>query len=394
MINRKIVSEFKELLEFFPAIGIIGPRQCGKTTLAKELIKEIPKECIYIDLESHADIIKLENPEQFFINNHDKCIIIDEIQHFPQLFTLLRSIIDRKREPMRFIILGSASPTIMRDSSESLAGRIAYKELSAFNLLEIYKSNDDIIKHWFRGGFPQSYLANNDKNSNLWLNNFITTYIERDLPQLGLSLSSITMRKLWMMLASNSGNLFNASTFSNALDISLPSIKKYVDFLEKAFLINCLQPFYFNTNKRLVKSPKIYIRDSGIMHYLNYIYNFNQLENNVKIGASWEGYVIEQIYHNIDNNHQLYFYRTHNGTECDLLIVRGLQVIACIEIKYTTAPKTTKSLALTIDDLKPLYSFIITPSADDFLIKENIRVCSLIDFLKIHLSKIIESKIP
>jgi len=389
MIQRNITSELIDLLGFFPAIGIIGPRQCGKTTLAKQIMSKIDKPTIYLDLESHSDIIKLTEPEHFFKNNIDKCIIIDEIQHMPELFPLLRSVIDAKKEPGRFIILGSASPGIMRDSSESLAGRIAYKELSPFNLTELNLKTKDINKHWFRGGFPDSFLAKTDKNSNQWKDNFITTYIERDLPQLGLDLSSITIRKLWMMLASDSGNLFNAASYSKGLGISVYTVKKYIDFLEKAFLIHSLPPFHFNTNKRLVKSPKIYIRDSGIQHFLNHINSFSQLEGNIKIGASWEGYVIEQIKQKLnDNSTQLYFYRTHNGTECDLLITRGIKVIAAIEIKYTNAPKITKGFTLSLQDLKPNKSFIITHSSDDYIIRDNIRVCNLYDFLNKYIDKI------
>jgi len=287
MINRRILTELIELLEFFPAVGIVGPRQCGKTTLAKEIRKQVKKETLFIDLESHADIIKLTEPEQFFWNNMDKCIIIDEIQRMPELFPLLRSVIDAKREPCRFIIMGSASPDIMRDSSESLAGRIAYKELSPFNILEIDESSPNIInKHWFRGGYPECFLASTDKQAELWKNNFITSYIERDLPQLGLDLSSLTIRKLWMLIASDHGNLFNASNYSKALGISVYTVNKYINFMEKAFLIHALPPFYFNTRKRLVKSPKLYIKNNNILHFLNHISGFSQLKKNIKIGAS------------------------------------------------------------------------------------------------------------
>lgn len=390
MINRNILPELIELLDFFPALGIIGPRQCGKTTLVKELIKQIDKETLYLDLESHADIIKLTEPEQFFWNNSDKCIIIDEIQRMPELFPLLRSIIDAKKEAGRFILLGSASPQIMRDSSESLAGRIAYKELSPFNLIELPETTSDILNtHWFRGGYPDCFLAKKENQSELWINNFITTYVERDLPQLGLDLSPLTIRKLWMLIASDHGNLFNATNFSKALGISIYTVKKYIDFLENAFLINALPPFYFNTKKRLVKSPKLYIRDSGILHFLNHISSFSHLEGNIKIGASWEGYVIEQIKELLNPNIQMYFYRTHNGTECDLILARGEKVVAAIEIKYTSAPSITKGFTLSIQDLEPKNSFIITHSTDDYIIRDNIRICNLKTFLTNYLPIII-----
>lgn len=388
MIPRKIQNEINELLEIFPAVGIIGPRQSGKTTLAKQIIAQLEKECIYLDLESHADLAKISEPELFFLNNQDKCIVIDEIQHKPELFPLLRSVIDKHRVPARFIILGSASPKIMRDSSESLAGRIAYKELNAFNLFEIINDRKLVQKHWFRGGFPESLLARSDNISNKWIDNFITTYIERDLPQLGFGLSSIVIRKLWSMLASNHGNLFNASTLSKALDISAPTVKKYVEFLEEAFLVYSLKPFYYNSNKRLVKSPKIYIRDTGILHFLNFIYDFSQLENNILIGASWEGYVIEQIRQLANQNTELFFYRTHHGTECDLVLVKGIKPVAAIEIKYSSAPKISKGFTLSIQDLKTSDNFIITPQSDDYILRENIRVVNLEDFIQKYLPKI------
>ncbi|OFX61521.1 MAG: ATPase [Bacteroidetes bacterium GWA2_30_7] len=389
MIKRIITDEIIDLLNFFPAVGIIGPRQCGKTTIAKEVASRLKKETIYIDLESLSDVNILTEPELFFKNNLDKCIILDEIQRKPELFTLLRSVIDFDKKPGRFIILGSASPIIMRDSSESLAGRIAYKELSPFNLVEL-QDEKELLNHWIYGAYPDCYLADNKKYSEVWRDNFITSYIERDLPLLGLNVMPALIRRFWIMLANNHSGILNASSYANALDISSPTVRKYLYFLENAFLINTLQPFYKNLNKRLVKSPKIYIRDSGILHYLRQILSFSELENNIAIGHSWEGYVIEQIKELLPKHIQMYYYRTQSGAECDVVLVKGEIVSAAIEIKYSSSPSVGKGLNISIEDLESENSFIITPFSDDYMIKKNIRVCKLYDFLQKYLPKIIQ----
>jgi len=387
MIKRTIEEELLELLSFFPAVGIIGPRQSGKTTLAKIISEKIEKECIYLDLESPTDRNKLKEPEYFFNDNKEKCIILDEIQRMSELFPILRSVIDKHRVSGRFIILGSASPVIMRDSSESLAGRIAYKELSPFNITEIgFKY---LRKHWLAGGFPDVFKLNDINKSRQWLENFVTTYIERDLRIIGLEASSTILANFWRMLAHSHGNIFNASNFARALGVTSPTITKYLHFLKEAFLINSLQPYFFNTKKRLVKSPKIYIRDSGILHYLTNTLDEKIHPVNVLIGASWEGYVIEQIKQITERKVELFYYRTHHGTECDLLFVKGLKPVAAIEIKYSSAPSITKGFTLAINDLQSENNFIITPDCDDYLIRKNIRVCNLNDFIGKYLNNII-----
>lgn len=389
MILRHIKQEILELLGFFPVVGIIGPRQSGKTTLVKQIAAELQKPTIYLDLESFGDAGKLTNPELFFKNNMDKCIILDEIQQMPELFPLLRSVIDIQREPSRFIILGSASPVIMRNTSESLAGRIAYKELTPFNFIELSISSEMKI-HWFRGGFPNSYLSPSDKIATAWIDSFITTYIEKDFPFFGLNVSSGILRKFWTMLGGVHGGILNANALASALDISAPTVRKYIYYLENAFMVNCLPPFYININKRLVKAPKLYIRDSGILHFLRHVNTFKELEINVLIGKSWEGYVVEQIKELLPKRVQMYYYRTHSGTECDIVLAKGDMVVAAIEVKYSSAPKTTKGLTLSIQDLNPQKCFIITPSSDDYLLKESIRVCNLSDFLNIHLKQVVK----
>lgn len=386
MVKRILESELLELLAFFPAVGIIGPRQSGKTTLAKIIMDKNSKKSVYLDLESPTDRNKLTEPEYFFEDNKDNCVVLDEIQRMPELFQLLRSSIDKHRVPGRFIILGSANPAIMRDSSESLAGRIAYKELSPFNIIET--GFDNMKKHWLLGGFPDAYKQENINRTKIWLENFVTTYIERDLPLIGLDTSSITLSNFWRMLAHSHGNIFNASNFARSLGISSPTITRYLHFLEEAFLVNRLMPFHYNTKKRLVKSPKVYIRDSGVLHYLTNTLDPAILPVHVIVGSSWEGYVVEQLKQTVGRSMEMYYYRTHHGTECDIVFVKGLKPVASVEIKYSSTPNVTKGFTLAINDLDTKANFIITPDCDDYTIRENIIVCSLQTFLARHLKEI------
>ena len=383
MVKRILEEELVKLLAIFPAVGIIGPRQSGKTTLARLLMQHNVKENIYIDLESPTDKNKLKEPEYFFEDNKDKCIILDEIQRMPELFPVLRTVIDKHRTPGRFIILGSANPSIMKDSSESLAGRIAYKELHPFNITETGFEN--IKKHWLQGGFPGAFSQDNIEYAKIWLENFVTTYIERDLPALGLNTTPTTLRNFWTMLAHNHGNIFNASNFARSLGVSSPTITRYLYFLEEAFLVNRLLPFYQNSKKRLVKSPKVYIRDSGVLHYLTNTLDPSVLPVHILIGASWEGYVVEQLKQLVGRKLDMFYYRTQQGTECDIILVKGLKPLASIEIKHSSSPGITKSFTLAINDLDTKANFIITPDCDDYEIRKNIKVCSLKTFIETHL---------
>jgi len=384
MIDRKDRQHVLDLMEYFPIVGIVGPRQVGKTTLVKALKGQLNRETIYIDLEYPQDLNKLTDPVLFFEQNPDACIIIDEVQRMPELFPVLRSVIDRKREPGRFILLGSASPEIIRDTSESLAGRIAYVELSPFNLLEI----GDVIsydKHWFYGGFPNALLAPNPKLAKIWLQQFVQTYIERDLPLLGFPGSPQITSRLWQMLAHYNGNLLNATSFANALSISVPTVNRYLNFFEDAFLIRRLRPWEINAKKRLVKSPKIYIRDTGLLHQLAGVTDFSSLLGNVLIGSSWENYVIEQVYQLLSPEYKLYFYRTQAGAEADLILVNGIKPICCIEIKYTSSPKVSKGLMSVISDIATTKNYIITPTSDTYSLNPQLTVVSLVNFLSIQL---------
>ncbi|MDZ7314472.1 MAG: ATP-binding protein, partial [candidate division KSB1 bacterium] len=349
-IQRKVTTELIKLINQFPVVAIIGPRQVGKTTLAKHLMDHINKECIYLDLELPEDQAKLYEPQLYLEQHVDKCVILDEIQQIPHIFPVLRGLIDRHRVTGRYVILGSASPDLLKQSSETLAGRIAYKELTPFNLTEI-SENFNFTLHWFRGGFPEALLSPDEEFYRNWMRNFIQTYLERDLPLLGLSVSPILMRRFWTMLANFHGGIWNASNFAKSLGITVPTVNRYLEFLEAAFIVNRLQPFYINLKKRLVKSPKIYIRDSGILHHLTGILTFHDLQGNVLLGNSWEGYVIEQIRQLVPGEINLYYYRTHNGAESDLVLVRGNEALACIEIKYTAAPALSKGFQISIEDL-------------------------------------------
>jgi uncharacterized protein len=386
-INRNLTNELLKLIDFFPVLGIIGPRQVGKTTLAKHLKKSIQKKCIYLDLELHEDQSKLLESQLYLEQHMDKCVILDEVQQIPELFPVLKGLIDKHRIPGRYIILGSASPKLLKQSSESLAGRIVYKELSPFNITEIIEKRE-MEQHWFRGGYPDALLSTEKSMYQAWMRNFIQTYLERDLPMLGLSVTPILMRRLWSMLAHFHGGIWNANNFAKSLGVTIPTINRYIEFLESAFIVNRLQPFFLNLKKRLVKSPKIYIRDSGILHYLVGLTDFENLQGNVLIGNSWEGYVVEQIKQLIPDEFNLYYYRTHNGTESDLVLVRGNKPISCIEIKYTASPKLSKGVQIALEDLKTEKNFIIVPKSETYQIKNNVIVCSLLEFLTTHVSSL------
>lgn len=384
MISRSVTPSILKFLDHFPAVAIIGPRQAGKTTLARLIQSQIKKESTYLDLERTADLSKIEDPSLYLESLKDDLVILDEIQRRPELFPEVRSLIDRYRVPGRFLILGSASPDLIRQSSESLAGRITYIELSPFHIKEI--ENTDIEKLWIRGGFPEPFLNNDDEIRSEWYHSFISTYVERDLPLLGLNTSSVQLRKFLNMTSGIQGNILNVQMLSRSMGVSSTTTTRYLEFLEKSFLIRLLRPFHINIKKRLVKSPKFYFRDTGILHALLNIVNSRQLFNSIYLGVSWESFVIEQIINNTGKNLQAWFYRTHEGTECDLLLTKNNIPLACIEIKTTQSPKKTRSLTLAINDLKTKHNFIIIPCCDEsFPLSENLIACNVSQFINTHL---------
>jgi uncharacterized protein len=382
MIKRHLAKDILDSLSYFPVAGIIGPRQVGKTTLAKQLLEQIERPSIYLDLELEEDVLKLQNAQYFLQAHQDKCVVIDEIQLMPRLFSLLRALIDQERVPARFMILGSASPSIIRESAQTLAGRIAYSELTPLSLTEVESEGISQNEHWFRGGFPNALLAPNAAISAMWIRNFTNTFIEKDLKAMGYEISLNTMSKLYRMIAHVHGQLLNVNALSSSLGVSNPTVNKYLDLLEGGFLIKRLEPYFVNLGKRLIKSPKIYFRDTGILHQLANITNFDDLQGNSLLGASWEGYVIEQIRRVTENNWQYYFYRTVVGAEVDLLLISPNGKLVCIEIKYSLSPTISKGFYQSVEDLKPHFQYVIIPSGESYFMNDKLKVCSLSSFLK------------
>jgi len=362
MIHRMLASQLDILLREFPAIALLGPRQVGKTTLALSLIKKQKKKTLYFDLESDADLARLKDSAYVFDQYPDHCIILDEVQRMPHLFAQLRPVIDRHKKPGRFLLTGSASPELVKGVSESLAGRIAFAELSPVSLTEAKNSRISMQRHWFRGGFPLALTASNDAAFIRWTENFIRTYIERDLSLLfGVGLSEKTMRNFWYMLAANQGSIWSAEKYARALGVTSPTVKRYLDFMEGAFLVRSLPAWYVNANKRLVKAPKVYLRDSGLLHVLNRVHSATDLPLHLGVGASWEGYVIEQIHQHKPGHIDLYYYRTYHGAECDVLLMKGLKPVLAIEIKYSSNPSLAKGFYSVLDDLKLKHGHVIIP---------------------------------
>ena len=381
MFKRAVTSQLLDDLSFFPVVGIIGSRQVGKTTLAKWLQKQINKSTLYIDLELDTDLRRLDDAETFLSSHSDKCVIIDEVQRMPRIFALIRALVDQNRRPARFILLGSASPDLIRGASETLAGRIAYTELSPLSLTEV-SPQISMQNHWLKGGFPVALNAPKESQSFRWLGSFIQTFVERDLQALGYGVSAEITRKLLEMLSHLNGNLLNMNDLSRSLGVSSPTINRYLDLLEGSFIIQRLQPYHVNVTKRLVKSPKIYFRDSGILHQLARVISYDQLQQNPIVGASWEGYVIEQIKRNLGYDWQLFFYRTQVGAEVDLVMINPIGKKICVEIKLSNSPTVSKGFFESVKDLNPDKQYIIIPSGESYLKAEELKVCNLLDFLE------------
>ncbi len=344
-INRpQFETEVRESLSYNPVTAILGPRQCGKTTLARSISETINSSLF--DLEDPADFELLKsNPKQIF-NGLEGLVIIDEIQRLPELFPLLRVLADEVDSKRKYLILGSASPDLIRNSSESLAGRIGFINLTGFRLNEV--GTENLRDLWLRGGFPRSYLAQNENQSFIWRNDFIQTFLERDISMYGFNIPPVTLRRFWQMLAHYHGQVWNGAEFARAMGVSEPTVKRYLDILTGTYMIRQLQPWYENLKKRQVKAPKVYIRDSGILHALLTLEE-DKILTNVKVGASWEGFVIEQLIQ-VLNTRDCYFWRTHTGAELDLLVVKSGKKLG-FEIKYSDVPKITRSMNSVIEDL-------------------------------------------
>ncbi|MEA5403251.1 ATP-binding protein [Arcicella sp. DC2W] len=387
MIARNSQVEIIELLEEFPAVSILGPRQVGKTTLAEEIASSLSPEPIYLDLESPIDQAKLNDPEAYFELHKGKLIILDEIQRVPELFAILRGVIDRRRRQgfrtAQFLILGSASLDLLKQSSESLAGRIAYKELTGLTALEVNSlSQTSIDMLWLKGGFPDSFLAKTDAASFRWRQNFISTYLERDIPQLGTRIPAVTLRRLWTMLAHHQGGQLNTAQLGASLGITIPTVKRYIELLEDLFLVRTILPWSGNVGKRLVKTPKVYIRDSGLTHALLNLTTQEDLLGHPIVGASWEGFVIENIIACLPQGVSFWFYRTSAGAEIDLVIEINNQERYAIEIKRSLAPTVSKGFYLGCEDIKATKRYVVYPGKESYPSAEGVKTISLVDLMK------------
>ncbi len=376
LIKRKITDTIKNRLKTNPAVALLGARQVGKSTLAEMVLNDIPTS-VYLDLERPADLNKLSDPEAFFSQFKDHLIVLDEIQRTPDIFPVLRGIIDRNKRNMQFLILGSASRDLIRQSSESLAGRLSYIEITPFTQPEVSTINSVI--HWRRGGYPRSLLAEDDNISNQWREDYIRTFLERDIPQLGFRIPANSLGRLWRMLAHSHAQVLNSSKLADSMGVSSHTIRKYIDLLEQTFIVRVLPSFAGNIRKRLIKSPKVYIRDSGILHSLLNIETVEDLFSHPVYGASYEGFVVENILAQLPRWQASYF-RTSNGAELDLVLEKGSRTLV-IEIKSSTSPKVAKGFWSSIEEIAPDQAVVIAPVEDDYPISENVMVRPLHRFL-------------
>ncbi len=381
MIDRLIENKIKEALQRSPSVALMGPRQVGKTTIAITISASTPS--IYLDLENRLDLQKVNDIHSFHDANRSKLIILDEVQRLPEIFASLRGIIDQERRIgnkfQQFLFLGSASIDLLKQSSESLAGRISYIEMYPINLLEFNELNT----LWLRGGFPESLLATSNNNSVDWRRDFIKTYLERDIPQLGPRIPAQTLERFWTMLAHHQGSVMNAANLARNLDLSGVTISRYLDLMTDLLLVRKLKPWTFNIGKRLVRSPKIYVRDSGICHALLDISNYNQLLGHPVVGGSWEGFVIENLLSIAPANVQAYYYGTPGGAEIDLLLVfSGVEKWA-IEIKRSSAPSIKKGFYIACDDVQPDKRFVVYAGTDEFSLGTNTTAISLIGLMQL-----------
>lgn len=377
MIERRLTPRLIEALDDSPAVAVLGPRQSGKTTLALKVGEE--RGALYLDLESEADRNKLAHPELYLADHADRLVILDEVHRVPGLFPVLRGLIDRGRRSGRrsgqFLLLGSASLDLLKQSGETLAGRIAYLELGPFDALETrHLPLDDL---WLRGGFPESLLARNETRSLRWRQDFIRTYLERDIPQLGPRIAAETLRRYWTMLAHNQGGLLNTAQFARNLGVDVKTAASYLDLLVDLLLLRRLTPWHANLGKRLVKSPKVFVRDSGLVHALLGIPDRETLLSHPVLGQSWECFVIENLIAAAPAAVEPHFYRTSGGAEIDLLLVWPDSALWAIEIKRSLTPKPERGFHAACADLKPERKFVVYPGIERYRIREDIEAVPL-----------------
>jgi predicted AAA+ superfamily ATPase len=380
VIERQITKIVKSALGRSPAVALMGPRQVGKTTLALQIADGL--ESVYLDLENRLDLSKVVDITAFHEENRDKLIILDEVQRMPELFREIRGIIDQERRRGKnvgqFLFLGSASIDLLRQSSESLAGRIAYLELFPINVTEFAKgSAENLNSLWLRGGFPESLLAATDIDSFAWRQDFIRTYLERDIPQLGARVPATTLERFWTMLCHQQGTMLNASNIARSLEMSVTSIVRYLDLMCDLLLVRRLQPWASNAGKRMVRTPKVYVRDSGMVHALLQIESYNDLLGHPVSGGSWEGFVIENMASVIPATAKLYFYRSSGGAEIDLVLELSAKERWAIEIKRNSAPSISKGFHIGSDDIKATRKYVVYAGLDQFPMGDGVTAISL-----------------
>lgn len=373
MIERDTyLSRLRTGIRRSPVTALLGPRQCGKTTLARQIADQISS--TFFDIESVPDRRRLENPE-LVLGRLNGLVILDEIQAMPELFQVLRVLADRPKNQARFLILGSASPEIIKTASETLAGRIEFIEMQGFDLSETGADSWESL--WLRGGFPRSFLATSDEDSLTWREGFIRTFLERDIPQLGINIPAIAMRRFWTMLAHYHGQTWNAAEIGRSMGLSDKTVRSYLDILTGTFMIRQLQPWFENLGKRQVKSPKIYFRDTGLLHSLLDIPDTHALFGHPKVGASWEGFALEQVLQILQPN-AAYFWRTHAGAEIDLVFqLKGNRY--GVELKFTEAPTFTPSMRIAVAELSLDHLWIVYPGNETYPVLENITALPIRD---------------
>ena len=378
MITRRLASTLKAALQENASVALLGPRQVGKTTLAIDLLSA--EKALYIDLENELDRRKLQDFPSFYALNADKLLILDEIQRLPEIFPVIRGVIDQQRRAGKktglFLFLGSASMELLRQSGESLAGRIAYLELHPIDTLEI-QSQGEGQELWLRGGFPESLLAATDRQSINWRKNFIRTYLERDIQQIGQRIPAETMGRFWSMLAHQQGSIVNMSDLARGIDVSVTTANRYFDLMVDLLLVRRLRPYAFNIGKRLVKSPKVYVRDCGIVHALLNIASYNDLIGHPVSGCSWEGFVIENIIAVCPAHFNFYYYRTAQGAEIDLVIETSHNELMAIEIKRSSQPTISKGFHIACQDIKASRKFVIYAGTETFPLGNDVTAISL-----------------
>jgi hypothetical protein len=370
------LKRLRRALRRAPIVSLLGPRQCGKTTLARMLAGK--KGGYYFDLEAHADLRKLQNPE-LVLGRLTGLVILDEIQVMPVLFNLLRVLADRRPGPARFLILGSASPTLIRSVSESLAGRVEFVELTGFSLSEAGKREEERL--WLRGGFPRAFLPKSEADSLAWREGFIRTFLERDIPHLGMAIPAVAIRRFWTMLAHYHGQVWNASEIARSMALSGKTVLRYLDLLTGTFMIRQLQPWYENLKKRQVKAPKVYVRDTGLLHTLLGIHDTDALQGHPKMGASWEGFALEETMR-ILNPSQAYFWATHTGAELDLMIPAGGRRFG-VEFKFCDAPTLTPSMRTAVADLDLAHLWVVYPGSDAYPMHDRVTALPLREIGKV-----------